>query len=71
MSGTTTIEFSWDAWVSKLDPDHDDRSSVEVEYEFSARGLPIEPTGDTRLYERGFRVFRGNYRTRGAYADDE
>lgn len=71
MSGTKTVEFSWDAWVSRMDPEHDERSNTVVEYEFSARGLPIEPDGDNSVYENGFRVFRGNYRSRGAYSSEE
>ena len=68
---TKTIEFSWDAWVAKHDPDHNHEKVNVVEYEFTARGLPLEPDGDDKTYRDGMRVFRANYQTRGAYAEDD
>lgn len=68
---TDTVEFSWDAWVNKVDPDHAKTKLVVVEYEFTARNLPLEPDGDDRFYRDGMRVFRGNYQERGPYGADE
>lgn len=68
---TKTIEFSWEAWLSRADPDWQPGKTREIEYEFSARGLSIEPSGDVTEFENGQRVFRGNPRNRGAYAPDD
>jgi hypothetical protein len=68
---TKTVEYSWDAWINSVDPDHANDKVNVVEYEFTARGLPLEPNGDNRLHQDGYRIFRANYKTRGAYASDE
>lgn len=68
---TKSREFSWEQWVNSVDPDHAHEKIHVVEYEFSARGLPLEPTGDNRTYRDGLRVFRANYQQRGAYAPDD
>lgn len=70
-TNTKTIEFSWASWLAQADPEWLPGKKRTVEYEFTARGLPLEPTGDTAEFENGMRVFRANPDRRGAYAPED
>ena len=60
-------EIDWRSLVLKADPEHNKKNTEAVEYEFSApAGRSANQTEKT--FDGGFRVFRGNYRTRGPYS---
>ncbi len=62
---TTTKETDWLALVVQADPDFNKDSRINVEYEFTSRQTRTDLT-----HERGLRVFRADYQSRGAYSDD-
>ena len=55
-------EFSWHQLVVQADPDWNKDSRIVTEYEFTAKGI-----GNPRTHENGYRVFKGDYQTRGPY----
>jgi hypothetical protein len=59
-------QTDWRSVLVAIDPDHNRNARVVVEYEFTAPGRG----GKELTHERGVRVFRGDYTTRGPYADD-
>jgi len=62
-------QIDWNSVVLKADPEHQQNSLNPIEYEFtaSARGPAEKPD----LHDNGLRIFRGHYKTRGAYSSDE
>lgn len=66
MAGNTHVrETTWRDLVIQADPDHVRDSRIVIEYEFSSPG----GRGRPETHERGFRVFRGDYKRRGPYRD--
>ena len=62
---TTTREVDWLGLMVQSDPEFNQKASDFIEYRFTAKTF----NGDRRKYDEGQRVFRGDYRTRGPYAD--
>jgi hypothetical protein len=59
---TTTLR----ALVVQADPEHTKESRYVIEYRFTSPGRAV---GNQQVQEAGQRVFRGDYQTRGPYAD--
>lgn len=66
---TTTVQISWMDLIHRADPDFDRASTHIVEYEFTTLGSATGPNAHL-THQDGYRVFRGNYRARGAYGAD-
>jgi hypothetical protein len=62
-----TIVTDWLSYVLKADPEHTLNSRRVTEYEFTAAAGGRN--GNPETHENGFRVFKGDYTTRGPYAD--
>lgn len=62
---TTTKTTDWRSIVLQADPDWNRDRRYVVEYEFNAPS-----SGNEQTHEGGKRVFRGNYDSRGPYAED-
>lgn len=56
---------NWAALVLQADPEHTRDKRFVDEYEFTAPG-----GGNDKTHKNGKRVFKGDYQTRGPYAED-
>jgi hypothetical protein len=68
-SNTRTKITSWDAIVAQADPSRTEKDRNVVEYEFTSPGA--SRTGNQNTHQGTKRIFKGDYKTRGAYTPQE